>query len=249
MKKLSTLVVLGVAVYVGSLALHFPARIAYSLVENRLPQSIRLFGLEGTVFRGRGQAVVLETVSVRELDWRFQPSALFLGRLSYRIRTRFDGGRLAADVAADPLKRYIVSDVSGDLPLEMLQMKLPDGPLLYGRLEPDIDTVTIKDGVFNRAKGRVVFRAVDYRANGVLPLGDFSAGVDADGSPVAFGVSDSGGPLRLNGQLVLAGDRSYQFEGIAGAREPTQPLIDLLAQIGTPSSDGQYVLQFGGQLP
>ncbi len=249
MKRASVFVVLGVVVYFGSLALNFPAQIAYSWTQNLFPQSVRLFGLTGSVFRGSGQAVLFENIAVREIDWALRPSALILGRLAYRIRSRVDGGRLVAVVAADPLKRFTISNVSGELPLELLQAGLPQGPLLQGRLEPNVETLTIKDGVVTQAKGRVIARAVTYRGNGVLPLGDFSAGVDADGSPVAIGVADSGGPLRLNGQLVLASDRSYQFEGLAGARQPTQPLTNLLAQMGAPDQDGQYVIQFGGRLP
>lgn len=249
MKRISAFVVLGVIVYLGSLALNFPAQIAYRWTEDFFPQSIRLFGLTGSVFRGSGQAVLFQNIAVREIDWAFRPSALIFGRLAYRIRSRVDGGRLVADVAADPLKRFTISNVSGDLPLELLQSGLAQGALLQGRVEPSVETLTIKDGVVSQAKGRVVAKAVAYRGNGILPLGDFSAGVDADGSPVAIGVADSGGPLRLNGQLVLASDRSYRFEGLAGARQPTPPLTNLLAQIGTPNQDGQYVIQFGGRLP
>jgi hypothetical protein len=242
-------VLLGIVVYLGSLALNFPARLAYTLTQELLPASIRFVGLTGSVTRGRGQAVLFEQIAVREVDWAFKPGALLRGRLAYRIRSRLDGGRLSAVVATDPLQRLIVSDLTGDVPLELLQAGMPQGPLLYGRLEPSVDRVTIRDGVVNQAKGRIVARAVAYLRNGALPLGDFSVGVDADGSPIAIGIADAGGPLRLNGQLVVGSDRSYQFEALAAPRESTPPLIELLAQIGTPKQDGQYVIEFGGRLP
>ena len=248
MKKLSGLILLGFVVYLGALALNLPAEIAYGLARDFVPPSIRLFDLHGNILSGKGQAVLNDTVPVRELQWEFKPAALLLGSVSYALRARLDGGRLSADVGVDPLLRVTISDVSGDVPLESMQASLPQGPLLYGRLEPAIEVVTIKEGVVSRAKGRVVARTVTYRGSGTLPLGDYVAGVDADGSPVAIGIADSGGVLRLNGQLVLAGDRSYQFEGVAEAREPSPPLVDLLAQIGTPDAEGQYLIRFGGQV-
>lgn len=249
MKRLTLLVFLGVLVYAGSLAIHFPARVAYGLAQDYLPGSVRLYGLEGSLFRGSGQAVLLNSIPVREVNWAFEPSALLLGRVSFLLRLRVDGGRVASSVAADPLMRVSLTDVSGDLPLELLQSTLPQGALLYGRLEPAIESLMIKDGVVTRAKGRVAAKAVSYRREGILPLGDFVAGVDADGLPIAVGISDTGGPLRLNGQVVLGSDGGFQLEAVAGARESSPELLNLLAQLGTPDQDGQYAIEFGGRVP
>lgn len=248
MKKAGFLIVLGVLVYTLSLVINFPARIAYGLAQDFLPASVRLFGLEGSLFKGSGKAVLMDSVPVREVNWAFEPTELLMGRISFLLQLRFDGGRIASSVAADPLMRISLFDVSGDLPLELLQSTSPQGALVYGRLVPAIERLTIKNGVVSRAKGRVAAKAVSYRRDGVLPLGDFVAGVDAEGAPVAVGIADSGGPLRLNGQLVLAGDGSYQLEAMAGARESSPELVNLLAQIGTPNQDGQYAIQLEGRI-
>ncbi len=247
MKRTSLLILVGVLAYIVFTGYRLPAQLAYAWLGDRLPGSVKLFALEGTIARGGARALLLDSIPARSLSWRFNPLALALGRAEYRARIDLGAGVLAGDLSIDPLRNLRISDLSGEVPLETLFASSGTALPLSGRLEAQVESIRLRDGAIAAARGRVRLLSLSHRPTNV-ELGSFTAGFDSDGLPVAIGLSDEGGPVRLNGQLVLEGDFSYRFEGVAASRDATPEISSLLAQFGTPDQDGQYLITLEGAI-
>lgn len=214
--------------------------------------------LEGGVLAGRAAGVRWRSLSVETLAWRWQPWALALGRLQYRLEIDRPDIDLSARIAIDWRGGVRVQRLRGHLPLSAVAavsgLPLP----LTGRLELDLHgQARLGQAGLPEAHGRL--RLSDARAPllGELPLGDFlatlSTAAPADGQTalaLRAAIEDAGGPLALEGVLTVDSRGRYRFSGEAALRDAADPRLEqAVGVLGRPGADGKRRFNLTGVLP
>jgi hypothetical protein len=104
-----------------------------------------------------------------------------------------------------------------------------------------------KNGVVNRLEGRIEASDLVDRSGDVTPLGNFSVTFPA-GTPQPTGdVEDAGGPLAVQGKLVLTPQPGYDLSGYVTPRpSANQALVNAIAFLGSPDAQGRREFSLSG---
>lgn len=244
-----TLIAIGVAAYLASLAATLPAsRIAPS-VEGWTQGAVALLQPTGTVFDGSASmrlrlpghaAIILERI-----EWDWHALALFRGQLAAGVRLKAGGLSGSLTVARSPLAWH-VRDAAFEGPaaaLSSLQSLLATwNPM--GRVALAVPSLRIDHAGFT-GSGFVEWRDAGLSLSAVQPLGAWRLALAGDGGPAKLMLTTQRGPLSLtgNGTVTVAGKATFSGEAKA---EPGREadLAPLLAQIGPRRADGVHAFSF-----
>ena len=91
-RKKSMLVGAGIASFVIFAIAFIPA----GVVTNRLSDSARIGGVEGSLWSGHVRSIAFNGWELRDTDWDLNPAALLLGRLSASVETHVAGSEINA---------------------------------------------------------------------------------------------------------------------------------------------------------
>ncbi|CAN5157090.1 N/A [soil metagenome] len=226
-----------------------PARLVY---EWAAPDDLRAWFIDGTVFNGSAEEVVVGGFRVGRTRWQLKPVGLLIGRVSFELRARPEEGAIEADVALG-VGRVWINDLDATLPLSVAQGLLPI-PEVRGDLGLQFDLIRLRDGWPERMVGIVTVDDVVLTQPSVQPVGSYratfedSATVPGDALQGAF--RDTGGPLEVQGTLVLNADRTYLVEGRVLARDDAPPAFhdSLQYMLGAAGADGRRRFSFSGSL-
>jgi hypothetical protein len=239
-----SLLALATGVYVAALLVSFPASVAQRWF---LPDgTAALAGVEGTIWRGAAGYGTVAGIGFADLRWRLEPIAFLTGRVSASFEMRFDEGFARGHVSAGR-SRVELSDVQARIRLASLAQVLDFGGA-DGLLSAALDTLELVDGWPTIAAGTI--EIADLSAPPIMPipgvpivaLGSFRATLTPGSDPgVAATVTDTGGPLELNGRASLAPDHSYVFDALVKARaDAPDYLVQGLEFVTTaPNAEGQ----------
>lgn len=236
--------VAGLAAFVIGLVTLFPARVAW---EWFAPPGIALSGIDGSVWRGSASEASAHGLYLRELAWRMNPGALLTGRLAYHVEGAPGGGALAADVAVTAGGRVRITDLTGTVPLPLIEA-LAGVPGMGGYAQATLATLEIAEGVPVAADGLVEVTNLVLPFVAPTSLGGYRAEFQTREDGIVAAVRDAGGVVDLAGQLTLGRDREYEFLGYVAPTGDTPPgLVQQLQYLGSPNTQGQYELRLSGR--
>jgi general secretion pathway protein N len=245
MRSRGRLILLAIAVFLLGVVLLFPARVAYRLLPDGL---VAVSGIEGTVWRGRFDALSSNGIYVSNVSWRFRPLRMFSGELAYAVKADVMSGFVTSDVGFGFGGAVRLRDLNAAIPAELLQSSL-NLPGLSGsiaatfeRLSFDGDLPVAADGtveVINLVAPRV-FRGA---------LGGYKAEFFTQNNGIGASVEDTDGIVDVAGSLSITADRNYQFIGQL-APKPNTPanMRQQMRVLGIPDERGQYPLRLEGVL-
>lgn len=203
--------------------------------------ALRLARIEGTLWDGRGQLVVIDPVSRSvqpwtELQWKWLPGRLFKGEALWRIT---GDGKPAGDIAVG-VTGWRADGLALLAPARFALERVPGtfGHLGWRgdmQLETSQWSCSWKMACTGRGSLRWAGAAVDVLRG--RPLGDYLLDVEGDGRRIAFGWSTLSGETKISAKGELAG-RSWSLTGdVQGDPAFLQRL---------PSVAGQWVRQGSG---
>jgi general secretion pathway protein N len=245
MQRRTRLIAAGAAVFLAGLVILFPARAAYHWFG---PDTVRLSGISGTVWRGSAAEASLGGLYVGTLRWSFRPLALLTGKAGYAIVVEPLAGSVAGDVAVSPGGSLHVSDLSGRLPISAASgIAGLDG--IDGIVELQVESLVARDGRPVRAVGTVDVANLVAAGLSPSPLGDYRAEFATADEVITGQVQDVSGVLDLTGTLEVRPDGSYSFAGRVAAtgRAPSR-LVQQLQELGSPDADGMRSFRVEGRL-
>ena len=224
-----------------------PAELAYSLFGARL-HPLRLDGLAGTVWQGAADRSSVMGQSLGRLQWQVDRGALLARRIEAGVRV--DGADLRGSARVSAHEGVVeIADLDGELPASMLGPALDIPALtLLGRISCQFSRLVLQDGLPRRIEGSAVWRdlAVAGAASASLPGLEVRFRTESDGM-IAADVKDLGGPLAIDGQVRVAGER-YRTEVRLNLREPNPALEEVLKFVGERTPDGGSLLRVDGSL-
>jgi len=145
--------------------------------------------------------------------------------------------------------RIELSDLDGEFPASLLGPALDIPALtLLGRVSCKFPRVELQGGLPRRVEGTATWRdlAVAGAATAALPGLEIAFRTESEGL-IAAEVKDLGGPLAIDGQVRVAGDR-FRTEVRLNLREPNPALEEVLKFVGERTPDGGSILRVDGTL-
>jgi general secretion pathway protein N len=239
------LIILGLAIFFAVLLTTFPARVAYNWFA---PADLQLAGIAGSVWNGSAAEAKAGGAYVRNVTWKFSPASLLSGRIGFETTSNPASGTMRVEIAISPGGALLLSDLSGQLPLDLLHPTLQQNGI-RGDLALDFDSIFIENGTPVAAEGSLTIHDFFVPDLSAARIGDFRADFQTGDDVVVGSVEDISGVLDVAGTISLNADRSYAFVGLVAPTPVTPPsVVNQLRFLGSPNERGQHEFRFEGQL-
>lgn len=232
--------------YLLFLVLTAPAWLAARL----LPAGVQAAGYAGTLWSGRAARVQAAGLA-GSVRWSLRPWPLLRGCLALQVAARLPEGRLQARVRRCLAGTTEVTGLAGMLPARLLARAAPgEGVQPAGRIRVRIDRMLVVDAWPVELEGTVRWQGARLRAPAPLVLGDLVARLGVQGARIRVRLDDAGGPLDVEGELLLVRDGTWHLEGTLAPRPGADAgLRQALALLGPADARGRHRFEAGGRLP
>ncbi len=239
------LIIAAVLFYVLLVLHHFPADVAAHWV---LPESVKVYGIEGTIWSGSAEQVDPGAAGIvlGDTRWTINPLSVLTARASGTLSTQLDERSRLNTSFSKPFfgQSLALSDTQGIIDLSAVPAALRPNQVA-GRVGLSFDTLRLDAMWPTRAQGSVDLVDLQLSRPSQIDLGSFE--IVFDGSGVVGKVADTDSDISVNGELSLAADRSYLFEGSALAGpNANRNIADALQFLGAQDADGRVALSFSG---
>ena len=239
------LVAIGLAAFLVTLIVGLPARALAPL----LPPHVTVGALEGTLWRGRTDALAVDGQSIGAVRWQLRPLHLFLGRVALDTELDRRDGQARAGLRFGFGGSLEARDVEAHLPLSALPRNLvPRG--WSGALRAELARVSLSKGAVPRIEGKIELRNLKAPPPQGAAIGSYSLLFDASPNQkdrLVGKVKDLEGPMQVEGTLSLGADRSYVIEGMVAPRpDASKAVTDTLRFLGAPDAQGRRPFSVAG---
>ncbi|HEX7080303.1 MAG TPA: type II secretion system protein N [Gammaproteobacteria bacterium] len=243
---------LGIGAYVAFALSTFPAATAYRLFA---PETVRLAGVEGTVWSGGAAVGSVVGLPLRDVSWQVDALPLLTGRVAAHVEARLADGVIQGDVRVTP-RTAVLRNVRAGISVAALSPLVPLAGV-EGQLRISLERAEIRDGwpVELVGEAQVAELAVPpllpVRHPGLIPLGGYELTFAETPDPGILGeLRDTGGPLEVTGTLALEPDGGYRLAGLVAARAGAPPELvqGLELMTGPPEAGGKRPFELTGSL-
>jgi len=230
-------------------ALLFNLPISQVLPHVELPRSLQVSGVDGNVLEGTAVEVRINDFPIRRIEYRYLPSCIPMLKICYRID--YDRGQV--QVAYDLL--------NGDSEISKTRIQYPVAELLkyvpnalvrpVGRLQLEIDDLTMLQDKLVTAEGRLIWRDMGINDDGIkIDIGDYQ--VDFSGNPQQydFAVRDLDAALDVSGSGNIKAAGVYEVDVKIGSQDGIDPQVkSVLNLVAARISVNKYRIEQKGRLP
>jgi len=246
-------VLLGLSAYALALVITLPARHAYSLAVYHLPKTlpVTLHDLGGSLWSGRAGTVAWRSTPLGGLRWELSPWSLLRGRLGLDLQLQDTNSSLAGHAAVTRDGHVLLHNVSARLPAARLMLFNTGLPIAAdGNVAVNLEEVQLPPQGAPALRGTLMWSQALLVAGQPLKLGDLKLTLQPGETGGTTGtLSDAGGPLEINGTLILDANRSYRLEAKLRARpEADASLGNSLKMLGRADGRGYYTLRYTGRM-
>ncbi len=230
-------------------ALLFNLPISQVLPHVEMPRSLQVSGVDGNVLEGTVVEVRINDFPIRRIEYRYLPSCLPLLKICYRID--YDRGKV--QVAYDLLNGDAeISKTRIEYPVAELMKLVPNALVRpVGRLQLNIDDLTMLQDKLVTAEGRLIWRDMGINDNGIkIDIGDYQ--VDFTGNPQQydFTMRDLDAALDVSGSGNIKTAGLYEVDVKVGSQEGIDPQVkSVLSLVAARISVNKYRIEKKGRLP
>lgn len=248
-RRIALLAGAGLFFYLLFLALTLPASAIFRWV---LPANgnIAIVAPQGTPWSGEARALVVDGAALGRVSWSIHFWPLFLGRLDYDLHVHGTATDLTGEAVIKPGGAIALQNVDGQLDLATLLpwFGLPAASA-GGRVQLAIDRLILDHNRPTALDGRITVDHVQALWPQPMPLGGYVAIFTTGDKGIRASARDTGGPIRLNGNLSVDGSGRYQASGTLAARTGADAnLKQALRFLGTTDTAGTTHFRYSGSL-
>lgn len=205
----------------------------------------------GTVWSGRAQGLAARGNYLGDLQWSLRPSALLRGTLAGHAVLTATDGRIETDFARAWSGRVRLESARADLSLGSLAaLGVPVTRNWRGRVAADLSKLELDADWPIAAAGTIDVSDLTAPPPRNARLGGYRLTFtesDGAGEPLKAAITQTDGPLLLDGELTLGRDRSFKLEGRLAPRGTVPPdLANLLQALGPPDARGRRPFSMSG---
>lgn len=244
----TALILLGLAAIAAFVLATLPA----SLVVSRLQRhGITADAVGGTIWSGRAQGLAARGAQLGDLQWSLRPAALLRGTLAGRAQLTGTERTLEANFARAWSGRLTLDAARAEVSLASLAaLGLPVTRHWRGRIVADLPHLELDGDWPVAATGTIDLHELTSPPPRTAVLGDFRLTLPAPAASadeVKATVTQTAGPLLLDGLITLSKDRSFLLEGTLAPRgTPPADLARLLQALGPPDARGRRPFSVSG---
>ena len=240
-----SLIAIGAATFIAGALLLFPARVAYDWF---VPDTVRLSGIQGSVWNGKVIEGSAGGIYFTGLSWRFRPLALFTGKAVFDTSINTTGGPISMLFGVGPGGSLSMKYVVGSLSLAAIHPALQENRI-DGMLNIQLQSLVLENGWPTEIIGSVGVGNLVAGALGPDSLGNFRVDFTTEDNHIAGLVKDAGAVLNVTGTINLTDDRGYALIGFVSPNDETPPAITQnLRFLGSADANGQRQFRFEGSL-
>jgi hypothetical protein len=207
--------------------------------------------INGSLWRGKMEALTVRGVPVDKLGWSFAPSQLFFGRIGFDIQIRHTGQELKGNVAIGMNDQYVLKDVTGQVPASMIPPLIDLAQIgIDGNVSLDLEHLTLEAQKITSAEGQIQWLNSALNSPFALKLGDLQADLLTDeNGQVKAKIKDLGGSTSVDGELSLTTDGNFQVNGHIKPGTDSDPRLgSALSAISKRQADGSYQINYSARL-
>ena len=241
-------VLVGLFAYLLFLVLAAPAAKVLPLFQPRLGD-IQFTGLEGSFWTGKAARVDVPPLQLQDVNWRFRPLALFVGRAVFGVRVQLQQQEIKARIGSSFLGEPYLSNISGRVRASDLSYWLGLTQLqLDGSVAFDFDDVAWSDSGVPALAGRATWSPARVVAPLQLMLGMAQLDTRIEDAATRGKLQVSGGALLVQADVELKPDGAYRLDAnIQQKREVPRAVAKFLSTFAE-YRDGAYQLEWADQL-
>jgi general secretion pathway protein N len=243
------LIGLGLICFICFAVVSCPARVPFLLVDSSL---VNAAGVRDTLWSGSAAKIDVAGIVLSNTQWNLALSRLLLGELGGDIKTRWDGGFASGFVTSSVLGTIRANNVDVNLQAAWVA-GIAGMPGLEGQVNIVLDSLTVTEQWPSELVGAVKIANLSSTLLGsgaAGQLGNIKVDFDPaeDNSDVITGIiSDEGGPLELNGTLVLTRPNNYSIDVQLKTRPSASEILrQNMILLGSPDSNGAHTFQLAG---
>ncbi|MGH8295192.1 MAG: type II secretion system protein N [Steroidobacteraceae bacterium] len=244
MKRTVIVIVLAVVAFAAIVLARLPARWV-------LPTGGSTFScasVEGSLWSGYCSGLKVNGAPLGDLAWQLRPSRLLLGKLAAHVDLEHPPATSArGDVEIGLGGTITARNLTASLPLDPKVLPgIP--PTLTGTIHFDLALARITSkGVVSKLKGRIEASNLVDSSGYVTPLGNFLVTFPGGTREPTGNLEDIGGPLAVQGKLVLTAQPGYSLSGYVTPRPSAVPaLVNAIQFLGTPDAQGRRQFAVSG---
>lgn len=246
--------VLGVGAYLVFLVASLPAATAYEWARayGQVPPQFSLQGVQGTVWSGHAQHAEAGGLALGRIRWRINPWQLWRARLDLDWQLNGERHVGQGELVLRPDRTLALQGVRGTLRAEQLTPFYQNLPLrLTGDVGVQLEQLVLEPGRRFAVRGDMVWENAALTAPQAMELGSLrieSVPTDEGGSRLSL--SDRGGPLNVQGTILVGPDGSYRTSLSLAARAGADAqLASALRFFGRSDGSGRVRVTQTGRIP
>jgi general secretion pathway protein N len=239
-----TVAILAVVLFALTVLLRAPA----SWLIGALPNSIQCLQPAGSMWRGACGQLRVAGAALSDVRWQLHPWTLWRGRLELALQSADVRAPAHATLALATGGEHTLRDLQADMPIDSGFLPLfPSG--WSGRLQLALTQLHFKSDRLTAIEGTITARSL-AQVRPAMPFGSFElrfpASPRADGAIVGE-LRDVGGPLSVNGTLIVRNGSEYVLSGSAAARaDANAELAKAVEFLGPADAQGRRQYSLAG---
>ena len=192
-----------------------PAATVLTLAEKNLNMPAKLYGIDGTIWNGRADSLVIpRQPRIENVTWSVKPLSLFLASLSADVSALVKGQNVIATVKLGPTGTLQLSDLRSRLSAELVQqlINMPFGEL-SGEFNLDIKSLKLSNQQLPEITGQIKWKSATLTLAETVNLGhlDINIKPDADNKLLAK-IKNTKGDIDVQGNIVIQPDKQYSID-------------------------------------
>ena len=230
-------------------ALLFNLPIQQVLPYAKLPNTVRVVGIDGTVIKGTAQEIIIDQFPLHAINYRYLPSCIPSLKVCYQIDYERGTIRLAYDVLNGITE---VSQTRVEYPAAELAKHVRHVPVNpVGIVELVIDNLSMVQGKPTALNGKLIWRDMGIDNGGrKISIGDYQVDFTGDQQKYEFKLSDLDANLDVAGKGEIKADGQYSVDikitAEDGIDRHVKNMLDLLA---AKAGYNKYRVEQKGRLP
>jgi hypothetical protein len=227
----------------------FSASVQQVLPYVRLPPSIQLAGVDGTVLKGKVSELRINDFPLRGVRYRYLPSCIPMLKICYQVVYNRGEIRLAYDLlhGDSEASRGEIDYPVADL-LRLLPVEAPANP--SGSLQLRIDDLSMQADKLVSINGSLIWNGLGLNDTGIkIDIGDYKVDFQGDPQSYEFTFSDLNAELNVSGDGQISADGRYQVDVTIENDIGIEPNVKIvLNKVATPAGVNKYRIRQKGRL-
>ena len=245
-------IIIGVIAYLFFTLGNVPAAKVYSLTESNNLLPVKLYGIQGSIWTGRADKLILQNqTSIENLNWSINLSSLLLAKINADITANFKKQNVVGNITINALGTVKASDVRAriDAPIMQDLIQMPLGEL-GGHFNINIESLELKPNDLPIITASLKWKNAKLTLAETVDFGFIDLTIQTDeNNQLVANISNKKAQLLINGSAKLDNTKRYTLKlNLTPEKNSSSSITQSLAMFARKQTDGSYLVNRKGSL-